>query len=67
MQQTQLLNIQLIDMSGRVVLTRDIQAKEGNNDIRFDGLGNLSEGIYFIKIITPDAVLQQKVLKVNGQ
>lgn len=67
LQQTQLLNIQLIDMSGRVVLTRDIQAKEGNNDIRFDGLGNLSEGIYFIKIITPDAVLQQKVLKVNGQ
>lgn len=67
LQQTQRLNIQLIDMSGRVVLTRDIQANEGNNDIRFDGLGNLSEGIYFIKIITPDAVLQQKVLKVNGQ
>ncbi len=65
LRQSQLLTIQMIDMAGRVVLTRDAQGKEGTNEIRYNGLSNLSEGIYFIKIITPDTVLQQKVLKVK--
>ena len=65
LQQPQLLTIQLIDMAGRIVLSKDVPAKEGNNEIHYDGLSNLSEGVYFIKIITPDTVLQQKVLKVN--
>ena len=65
LQQAQSLTIQILDMAGRVVLTRDVQGKEGINDVRYNGLSNLSEGIYFIKIITPDAVLQQRVLKIN--
>jgi Secretion system C-terminal sorting domain len=65
LQKQQPVTIQLVDIAGRVVLTSDVQGKEGTNDIRFKGLSKLSEGIYFIKIITADALLQQKVLKAN--
>ena len=65
LQQSQLLTVQMIDMAGRVVLNRDVKGIKGTNDIRYNGLADLSEGIYFIKIITPDAVWQQKVLKIN--
>jgi Secretion system C-terminal sorting domain len=60
LQQSHLPTIQMIDMAGRVVLTRDVQGTKGTNEIRYNKLADLSEGIYFIKIITPDAVLQQK-------
>ena len=65
LQQPQMLQIQMLDLSGRLVITKNIQGKEGNNDIKYDGLGNIAEGIYVIKIITPDVVLQQKILKAN--
>jgi hypothetical protein len=65
LQQSQLLTIQMIDMAGRVVVTKNVQGIKGNNDIWYNGLADLSEGIYFIKIITPDGVLQQKVLKIK--
>ena len=65
LQQAQLLTIQMADMTGRVVLTKDVSGKEGSNDIKYNGLSGLSDGIYFIRIITADAVLQQKVLKIN--
>ena len=65
LEQSQLLTIQMIDLAGRVVISRNVQGLKGTNDIRYNGLGDLSKGIYFIKIITPDAVLQQKVLKIN--
>ena len=65
LEQSQLLTIQMIDMAGRIVISRDVQGLKGTNDIFYDGLTDLSKGIYFIKIITPGAVLQQKVLKIN--
>ena len=61
----QMVTIQLVDMAGLVVLTNNVQGKEGNNDILLNGLSKLSKGIYFIKIITADALLQHKVLKGN--
>ena len=65
LQQAQLLTIQMADMTGRVVLTKDVSGKEGSNDIKYNGLSGLSDGIYFIRIITADALLQQKILKIN--
>ena len=65
LQQAQPLTIQLVDVTGRVVATKQVQVKEGNNDVLYDGLSGLSEGIYYLRIITTDASLQQKVLKVR--
>lgn len=63
--EAQQLSVQLVDMSGRPVFLKKFDGKTGENNIKLDQLTNLSEGMYFIKIITSDAVLQQKVLKVN--
>jgi len=65
LQQAQLLTLQLVDMTGKVVATKQVQAKEGKNDIVYSGLSQLSDGVYYIRIITTDALLQQKVLKVK--
>ncbi len=65
LEQAQSLTVQLVDMAGRVVATKQVQAKEGNNDIVYSGLAKLSQGIYYIRIITTDAMLQQKVLKIK--
>ena len=64
-QQAQPLTIQLVDMVGRVVATKNVQATEGNNDIVYGGLSQLSDGIYYLRVITTDVSLQQKVLKVH--
>ena len=65
LQQKQPLKIQLIDMAGRVVSTKDVNGSPGKNNIGYTGLAGLTEGIYFVKITTVDSVLQQKVLKIN--
>lgn len=65
LQQSQLLKIQLVDLAGRVVLARDVKGIAGTNHTSFIALGDLSEGIYIIKVITAGEVLQQKVLKIN--
>ncbi|MEO7307781.1 MAG: T9SS type A sorting domain-containing protein [Ferruginibacter sp.] len=65
LQQPQQLTIQIVDMAGRVDVTRDYQGVAGNNNIIYNGLSKLTAGMYFIKIITADGLLQQKVLKIN--
>lgn len=65
LQQAQALTVQMVDMTGRVVSTKQVQAKAGNNDIMYNGLSQLADGVYYIRIITADALLQQKVLKVH--
>jgi hypothetical protein len=65
LQRSQQLTIQIVDMAGRVAVSRDFTAVEGNSNIVYNGLSGLTAGIYFIKIITADTLLQQKVLKIN--
>jgi hypothetical protein len=64
-QQAQPLTVQLINMTGSVVSVKQVNAKAGNNDIVYNGLAQLADGIYYIRIITADAILQQKVLKIH--
>ena len=65
LQQPQQLTIQLVDMTGRVELSSNYAGKAGVNKIVLNNLGNLSAGVYFIKIITADTLEQQKLLKIN--
>lgn len=64
-QQSQSLTLQLVDITGRIVAARQLPAKEGNNELLFDGLVNLPEGIYYLRIGSTGALLQQKLLKVR--
>ena len=65
LQQKQPLKIQIIDIAGRAVSTKVFNGLPGKNYIGYNGLSGLTGGIYFIKIITADAVLQQRVLKID--
>jgi hypothetical protein len=59
------LQLQLIDFSGRVCSTKNTTGTKGNNNIEFTGLGKLAAGVYYIRVNTADAVLQQKILKIK--
>ncbi|WP_460552258.1 T9SS type A sorting domain-containing protein [Ferruginibacter profundus] len=59
------LQLQVIDFSGRLCSTKNMEGKKGNNYIELNGLGKLAQGVYYIRVSTADAVLQQKVLKVQ--
>lgn len=65
LQESQKISIQLVDISGRPVVTKSFEGYVGNNISKLEQLKGLAQGMYFIKIITADAVLQQKVMKVN--
>ena len=59
------LNLQLVDITGRVIFTKSITGKAGSNVIEWKGLSKLAKGIYYLKVDTPDTILEQKILKVD--
>ena len=59
------LDLRIIDIAGRIIFTTNLQGKAGSNSLQWDGLNKLSEGIYYIRITTPDTSLQQKIVKMN--
>lgn len=65
LQQAQTLSIRIIDVTGRVVSTRQVHATAGNNVIVYSDLHRLADGVYYVCISTNDAMLQQKILKVH--
>ncbi|HMK03269.1 MAG TPA: T9SS type A sorting domain-containing protein, partial [Ferruginibacter sp.] len=62
---SQAIKITLIDIAGRIIITKDVQAQAGNNSITLTGLSKLAGGIYFIQVKTGAVLLQQKLLKVK--
>ncbi len=65
LKEPQQVSVQLVDVSGRPAYTKTFEGYAGENNIKLERLSGLVQGIYFMKIITANAVLQQKVLKVN--
>ena len=63
--QQQQVSVQLVDMAGRISVNRSFDVSAGDNKLLLNRLGELGPGIYFIKVITTDAILQQKVLKLD--
>jgi hypothetical protein len=59
------VNLQIVDLAGRMVATKKIAGKIGQNLIRFNDLAPLAPGIYFLRIVTPNASLQQKIVKAR--
>jgi len=59
------LQLQLMDGSGRLCNVKNVEGKKGINTFELNGLDKLSTGMYYIRVNTPDAVLQQKIVKVQ--
>ena len=59
----QKVTLEMVDEGGRIVRQKQAQMLPGLNTISFAGLSALPGGFYILRMVTDDAVLQQKVVK----
>jgi hypothetical protein len=53
----------VVDYSGRVVFSKQVQLQEGENNFTVDGLDRLPAGNYISSIKTNDKIFSQKIVK----
>jgi hypothetical protein len=56
------IQVQLLDMSGRLVWSRLQRGTRGTNDIQVTGLAGLAHGLYTLRVLTSGQVYQEKVM-----
>jgi hypothetical protein len=59
------IKIQLLDINGRLIRYKSIAGSTGNNKIEFDDVGNLQPGIYMVRIVRQDSIIEKKIVKGN--
>ena len=52
-------------MSGKLIRYKSIAGITGNNKIEFDDVGSLRPGIYMIRIVRADSIIEKKIVKGN--
>ena len=62
---TQPVQLQLIDVSGKIVYSRKEICNSGTSNIVLDKLGGLQAGVYLLQVITAGGSQQQQLLKVQ--
>lgn len=55
--------LQLTDLSGRIILQRSVSCKAGSNLLMLKETDPLPAGTYLMRIVTKDRILQQKIVK----
>lgn len=55
--------LQLTDLSGRIILQRSVSCKAGSNLLMLKEADPLPAGTYLMRIVTKDGILQQKIVK----
>jgi Secretion system C-terminal sorting domain len=55
--------VSLVDLTGRKLVTRQVNLFNGNNNFNLNGLGNLPKGIYILDVSTQDNTMRYKLLK----
>jgi hypothetical protein len=55
------VDIKLIDMNGKVVLTQQNQVSQGINSIAINNLNRLQPGIYTVQLTNGDAIYNTKL------
>jgi hypothetical protein len=56
------IELQLLDLQGKVIQSKNEKASNGQNQFRLD-LNTLPSGIYFIRIATEIGVYNNKIVK----
>lgn len=54
--------VQVVDLSGRTVFSKNISLQQGDNNIAINGLSNLHNGTYVAWIKAGDAIYSQKLM-----
>jgi Secretion system C-terminal sorting domain len=58
----EIINLTLMDVSGRIVLAQNVSITEGSNNLSLN-LSNLTNGLYILNLKNSDQVLIQKIVK----
>ncbi len=53
----------LYDLNGEMIVSKEIFIETKNAEIRIDQIGNLSAGIYFLKVLQSDEIIIQKLVR----
>ncbi|HMK27811.1 MAG TPA: T9SS type A sorting domain-containing protein [Chitinophagaceae bacterium] len=59
------VQLQLIDVSGKIVFNRREICNSGTSNIVLDNLAGLQAGVYLLKVITVEGSFQQQLIKVH--
>jgi hypothetical protein len=59
------IKVQLLDMSGRLLRYKSLAGIPGINKVEFDDLGNLRAGIYMVRIVKGNSVIEKRIVKNN--
>ena len=59
------IKIQLLNMSGKLIRYKSVSGITGNNKVEFDDVGSLPPGIYMVRIVKGDSIVEKKILKGN--
>lgn len=56
--------LQLLDLTGRVVLQRNVELTSGTNDLELQDLSGVQSGTYLLRVVTPAGNAQtQRIIK----
>ena len=59
----QILKVQLLDVTGRIVYSSTLSAKTAENKFELNGFQNLSSGIYILNVSSANKIFTKKVVK----
>lgn len=60
---SELIKIQLLDMSGKLIRYKSVNGVAGANKIELADLAGLQPGVYMIRIVTANSITEKKLLK----
>lgn len=58
--------LQIVDMSGKIMLSKNIRIEKGVNQVSLEEVSKLQNGMYIIRVITNNQILTQKLIKENN-
>ncbi|MES2881747.1 MAG: T9SS type A sorting domain-containing protein, partial [Bacteroidota bacterium] len=59
------IHVTLVDGTGKEVATKGVAGVQGVNVIQFSNLQALATGMYMLRMVTADGVMQYKLLKAG--
>lgn len=63
MRTSNMVNVRLIDQSGRIVYARQFAGRAGDNRFTMDNLGKFKAGVYIVELAVQDEVIREKIIK----
>jgi hypothetical protein len=57
------ISARIINMQGKIVVSKTVQVNKGSNYVRIDNLSNLPSGNYILQLVSPNGKIIQKIMK----